>query len=111
MTTGLYWYLHYARSTRELSHIIVMDQSGDEWLQDGLFKKSGHAKAGEKSAALIERYRKEMLRRVETNPRQAHKKAWVEASADYALTIDKLWKQHPSGTGEKEDLNKQGKAP
>ena len=33
MTTGLYWYLHYRRGTGDLSQIIVMDQSGDPWLQ------------------------------------------------------------------------------
>lgn len=31
-----------------------------------------------------------MIRRTEADPAQAGKKAWFEASADYALTLDKL---------------------
>ena len=35
-----------------------------------------------------------MIRRSEADPAQAGKKAWVETSADYALTLDKLWTRH-----------------
>ena len=94
MTTGLYRYLHYRRGTGELSRLIVMDQSGDPWLQDPAFKRSGEARPGESAPALIQRYRAEMLRRTEADPAQAGKKAWVEASAAYALTLDKLWARH-----------------
>ena len=75
MTTGLYWYLHYWRGTGDLSQIIVMDQSGDPWLQDPVFKRSGEARPGESAPALIKRYRAEMIRRTEADPAQAGKKA------------------------------------
>ena len=77
MTTGLYWYVYYRRGTRELNQIIVMDQGHDEWLQDGPFKTAGYAKPGESAAALIKRYRVEMIRRTEADPKQAHNKEWV----------------------------------
>lgn len=35
-----------------------------------------------------------MIRRTEADPAQAGKKAWVEASTAYPLTIDKLWARH-----------------
>ena len=106
MTTGLYWYVYYRRGTRELNQILVMDQSRDEWLQDGPFKNAGYAKPGESAAALIQRYRAEMIRRTEADPKQAHKKEWVEASADLALAIDKLWAKHRPAAGSKRPLEK-----
>ena len=81
MTTGLCLYLHYWRGTGDLSQIIVMDQSDDQWLQDHAFKRSGEARPGESAPALIKRYRAEMIRRTEADPAQAGKKAWGEASA------------------------------
>lgn len=84
-----------------------MDQGHDEWLQDGPFKTAGYAKPGESAAALIRRYRAEMIRRPETDPKQAHKKEWVEASADLALAIDKLWAKHQPAGGGKLPLEKQ----
>ena len=42
-----------------------MDQSGDQWLQDPAFKRSGEARPGESAPALIQRYRAEMIRRTE----------------------------------------------
>ena len=71
MTTGLYWNLHYRRGTGDLSQIIVMDQSDDQWLQDPAFKGSGEARPGESGPALIKRYRAEMIRRTEADPAQA----------------------------------------
>ena len=94
MTTGLYWKLHYRRGTGDLSHIIVMDQSHDPWLQHPVFKQTGKARPGESAPAPIKRYRAEMIRRTEADPAQADKKPWVEASAAYALTLDKLWARH-----------------
>ncbi len=90
MTTGLYWNLHYRRDTGDLSQIIVMDQSDDQWLQDPAFKRSGEARPGESAPALIQRYRAGMIRRTEADPAQADKKPWIEASTAYALTLDKL---------------------
>ncbi len=48
----------------------------------------------ESAPALIQRYRAGMIRRTEADAAQAGKKAWVEASAAYALTLDKLWSLH-----------------
>ena len=73
MTTGLNWYLHYRRGTGNLSQIIVMDQTDDQWLQDPVFKRSGEARPGESAPTLIQRYRAEMIRRTEANPAQAGK--------------------------------------
>ena len=101
MTTGLYWYLHYWRGTGDLSQIIVMDQSDDQWLQDPAFKRSGEARPGESAPTLIKRYRAEMIRRTEADPAQSGEKAWVEASAAYALTLDQLWARHRQATRKK----------
>jgi hypothetical protein len=101
MTTGLYWNLHDRRGTGDLSQIIVMDQSHDQWLQHPVFKQTGNARPGESAPAPIKRYRAEMIRRTEADPAQAGKKAWVEASAAYALTLDKLWARHRQATGKK----------
>lgn len=94
MTTGLYWYLHYRRGTGDLSQIIAMDQSDDQWPQDPAFKRSGEARPGESAPALIQRYRAGMIRRAAADPAQAGKRTWVEASAAYAPTLDKLWVRH-----------------
>ena len=51
MTTGLYWNLHYRRDTGDVSQIIVMDQSDDQWPQDPVFKQSGEARSGESAPA------------------------------------------------------------
>ena len=71
-----------------------MDQSGDQWLQDPAFKRSGEARPGESAPTVIQRYRAGMIRRTEADPAQAGKKAWVEVSAAYALTLDKFWARH-----------------
>ncbi len=91
----------YRRGTGHLSQIIVMDQSGDPWIEDTAFKRSGKARPGKSAPALIQRYRAVMIRRTEADPAQAGKKAWVEASAAYALTLHKLWARHRQGIGKK----------
>lgn len=84
----------------------MMDQGRDEWLQDGPFKTAGCAKPGESAAVLIKRYRAEMIRRTEADLKQAHKKEWVEASADLAFAIDKVWAKHQPAGGGKLPLEK-----
>ena len=65
-----------------------------------VYKRSGETRPGESAPALIKRYRAGMLRRTEADPTQARKKAWVEASAAYALTLDKLWARHRQACGQ-----------